>query len=97
MSDLIDGTKLTPTQTKILRTLSDGHPHPRHELISCIDEGLATSKDEAVLKALRNHLAHLRKKIRPIGHDIIPQLVNRQIYYRHIIVLNSVCSGNGNH
>ena len=70
----------TPTQQRILDLLSDGQPHPREELLECIDDELSNPHN------LPNHLCLLRKRL-PADHDIICQLLRNKIHYRHVRLL----------
>lgn len=72
----------TPTERAILDILSDGQPHAKDELIACLPDDLGDFGN------VQNHLTNIRKKIRP-REDIIAQLVQRRVYYRHIRVLIS--------
>lgn len=72
----------SPTQTKILRVLSDGMPHSRHELHACLDDPLSN------LKALWFHICMMRKTLRPKGEDIICEYCSRSYYYRHVRLLS---------
>lgn len=73
----------TETEQLIADVLADGRPHHRDELRHCID-GEFTS-----LKTVSFHLTMMRKKLRPIGQDIICELVNRRICYRQVRLLAS--------
>lgn len=68
----------TPTQQRLLGVLSDGRAHLRAELLACFDDPSPTSRN------LSFHLTNIRQKLRPIGQDIICQLLNRRIAYRRI-------------
>lgn len=84
-----NGKAFTPTETRILSALADGMPHPKAELKGCVDEQLALVDDSA----LRAHLARIRKKLRPKGQDIICELLNRSIHWRHVRLLPSAVRG----
>lgn len=73
---------LSPTQTRIIRVLSDGMPHPREELRQCID-GMAT------IGNISNHLSAARKILRPMGEDIVCELLRGAICYRHVRLLRA--------
>ena len=71
----------------ILELLADGQPHTKQEIIlQCMDE-LSSAN------ALQVHICGLRKLLRPRGQDIICELVNRRINYRHIRLLQSASVG----
>ena len=71
---------------RILQILSDGLPHDREELRRCVDE-------MSSFHNLQNHLVALRKTLRPNGEDIVCELANRRIHYRHIRLLASATDG----
>lgn len=73
----------TPTQQSILNVLADGRPHSRDELIGCLEDDFANRKN------LNVHLANLRARIRPVGRDIVCELVNRRICYRHVMLISN--------
>jgi hypothetical protein len=77
----------TETQQILIAILKDGMPHHRTELRNAIDGELTSFTN------LQNHLSHIRKKLRPIGQDIICEFVNRRICYRHVRLLASACDG----
>lgn len=57
--------KFTPIQQRILAVLNDGNTHSREELLLAIDpDGLADPN------TLNQHIFHLRRKLRPMGHDL---------------------------
>lgn len=74
----------TPTQKRILDVLADGLPHRRDELLDCLDDPLCSTREN-----LQAHLTRLRVKLRPAGHDIICQLLNNCLHYRHIVMLST--------
>ena len=76
----------TPTQKRILTVLADGYRHSREELRRCIDE-------YSELTTLRMHLSYLRTKLHRRGEDIICELYQRGIHYRHVRLL--VPAGDG--
>lgn len=77
----------TPTQADMIKMLSDGLPHTRQELFTCLRDDLAR------LQAINMHLSNCRKILRPRGEDIICELVNRRICYRHVRLLPSAVDG----
>ena len=78
----------TKTEVKILNILADGHPHPREELFTCIDDDLANLK-----RQLAFHVCNIRRKLKPYGQTIVCQIGDAPISYRHVILLSS---GNAN-
>jgi len=73
--------QFTKTQQALLSTLADGRPHLRSELLSLIPDDLS-------IHSLNNHIKNIRMKLRPHGHDIVCELLNRRISYRHVILLS---------
>ena len=68
-------------QEDMLKVLSDGLPHSREELHRCcLPSGL---------KSVRDNMSRIRARLRPIGQDIICELVHRKICYRHVRLLCS--------
>lgn len=75
-------THYTPTEKKILNHLNDGMRHKRRDLMAdCMDE-LASRT------SFRNSVCRLRKKLRPKGQDIVCELADGTINYRHIRLLH---------
>lgn len=72
----------TPTQQKMLAVLADGKAHAREELHKCLEDPLTS------VKAIRAHLSSIRKLLRPAGEDIICELKDRAICYRHVRLLS---------
>jgi hypothetical protein len=73
-------TEWSPIQGKILEALSDGMPHAPEELLALIDS-------EASIGNLQNHLSLMRRKLRPLGHDILAVYHDRTLHYRHVRLL----------
>lgn len=74
-------TVFTPVQLRMLSVLSDGMPHLRTELHKCLWD------EQSHISAIRDPISRIRKKIRPLGQDIVCEYVDRQICYRHIVLL----------
>lgn len=79
--------ELTPTQRRMVELLADGKPHERRELHALLpfDEGAMTN--------VKAHLTAIRKKIRPRGEEIVCEVVNNRLCYRHIVLLKSTIVG----
>lgn len=75
--------QFTPTEQKIIDILQDGRPHHRSELRDALDG------EFTALVNVQNHLSRIRKKIQPMGQDIVCELVNRRICYRQVRLLAS--------
>lgn len=73
---------LTRTERKILRVVSDGKPHTREELRACLLDQRSQDATVAV------HLTGLRKKINPMGLDIICVWHRRQRKYQWVKLLH---------
>ena len=78
-----DVPHFTPIEKKILEKLSDGLPHKWWQVIKCLDDELATRY------ALSMHLARIRKKLRPLGEDIICETNGWSIFYRHVRLISN--------
>ena len=77
----------TPTQTKMLKVLDDGCRHTREELHGCLVDELGA------LSNIKTHISMIRKKLRPMGQDIICELNERTIHYRHVRLLANPYNG----
>ena len=78
----------TPTQQRLLKLLSDGMPHTRKELVKCLDDELTS------LDTVNVHISYLRRKLRPIGQDIICEMGSSyKLGYRHVRLLRSPVDG----
>lgn len=78
----------TPTQERILAVLADGLMHSKEEMCRAIDSERPEDVD-----SLAFHLSILRKKLRPLGTDVICQFYERRIWYRHVRLLHSYQAG----
>lgn len=77
--------KFTPTEVKILAVLSDGMPHTREELHGCLMDELGD------LSNVKVHITYLRRKLRPMGQDIVYYChTRREMRYRHVRLLNTL-------
>jgi len=74
----------TPTQRKLLIVLSDGLPHTREELHKSLPDDLA------IPATLRMHLSNIRKKLHPLGQDILVEHIKGQINYRLVKLMSEV-------
>ena len=72
---------------RMLKILSDGYPHTRQELHTCLDDELGA------LGNIKIHISILRKTLRPQGEDIVCEWGNKAITYRHIRMIGSAYSG----
>ncbi len=72
----------TPTQQRIVDVLSDGKPHRKQELVSCLWDELGNSSTVAV------HICAIRKLLPP-GEDIVCVVRYQSAYYQHIRLLRS--------
>jgi DNA-binding CsgD family transcriptional regulator len=77
----------TPTEQRIVDLLSDGMPHKREELHACLSDDLASRT------AVQMHVSNIRKRIRVRGEEIICEYYHRNLYYRHVRLLNSPYDG----
>lgn len=74
----------TRTEERILALLSDGVPHTRKEIHQLLWD------DRGPLANIQQHLSNMRKRLRPVGKEIVCELVNRRICYRMVRLLNGV-------
>lgn len=77
---MIEDLHFTPTERRILKVLSDGKPHTRKELFACLPDDLAS------LSSIKPHLTKLRKKLRPLGQEIVC-LIEKHVRYQHVHVV----------
>lgn len=68
----------TPTQKRIYNLLADGLPHKREEIQDTFTDGVDSTRN------IDNHLVAMRKKLRPLGYDVICQFVKRSNHFRLI-------------
>ena len=77
--------EFTKTQLRIVEVLSDGKRHHSLELQMYLrkhePEGIAKHKSVIV------HITGIRKKLRPVGEDIVCEYFQRKKYYRHVRLL----------
>lgn len=74
---------LTKTQLRILHVLSDGLPHSRQEIHACLPDELSS------MAAIQPHIVEIRKRLRPRGEDVVCEIGNKAISYRHVRLLAS--------
>ena len=77
----------TPTQKKMLDILADGRIHTKEELHTCCGP--------SSLSVVAVHIVYLRKKLRPIGQDIVCVFERRRIHYRQVRLLGPADDGSG--
>jgi hypothetical protein len=80
----------TPTETKILKALSDGQYHCRYELLGLF------SNDETQFNVLSQHITNMRGKMRPRGEDIVHYLNpegRKGVFYRQVRLMASAQNG----
>ena len=65
----------------MIDVLADGQPHFKKELFDCIED------PEAGPGAVAAHLHLLRKKLRPMGEDVICELKKNRFMYRRIRIV----------
>lgn len=75
--------EFTPIQKKMLGVLSDGLPHSRDELQTCLWDELAGKT------AVAYHVSLIRAKLKRKGETIVCEFVNRARLYRHVRLLKS--------
>jgi len=76
-------SEYTPTETRLLNVLGDGKPHNRKELrLKCLN-------DELLESGLKMAISKLRKKINPIGQDIICTATRFEYILVRLIAPNS--------
>ncbi|MFA5376352.1 MAG: hypothetical protein WC455_11460 [Dehalococcoidia bacterium] len=71
----------TPTQTAMLKVLSDGLPHSKAELHACLPDEMGP------LKNISRHLGEIRKALRPRGQDVLCEYRDRARLYRWVRLL----------
>ena len=67
----------TQIEHRLLQLTGDGKVHSVEEMLACIDQF-------ADRKTLSFHIANLRKKLEPLGQDVIAQSFGTYIKYRRI-------------
>lgn len=72
---------LTPTERKILDALADGQKHPKADLHACLHDELCGDNAVSV------QLASIRKKLRPLGQDVLCERIANVVTYRHVRIV----------
>lgn len=77
--------KFTPTETDIIKVLSDGMAHTRAELFACL------SDDMAAPTTFRTHLSNIRRKLQTVNEDIKCIFVwgSKKPLYQHVRLITS--------
>jgi len=65
----------TDTESRLWEILKDGEPHTLDELKKAVDEYCSTNN-------LRTHLSNMRKRLEPIGLNVIWQYKSRRPFIR---------------
>lgn len=71
----------TPTQTAMLKVLSDGLPHSKAELHACLPDELGAADN------VFRHISAIRKTLRPRGQDVLCEYRERSRFYRWVRLL----------
>lgn len=69
----------TLTEQRLLDALSDGMCHSREEL-----KGQLYTNGYGAESTLHGHIHRLRKKLKPLGQDIVCQVLYHKFYYRRV-------------
>ncbi len=77
----------TKTEQSMLKVFSDGMRHSREEVHGCLNDELQP------LSGIRAHICNMRKKLIPMGENIVCELYGGLIYYRHVRLLSSPYDG----
>ena len=72
--------RFTRTEQLIYDTLADGQSHSKEELKTLLSDDLSAS-------TLKTHLTNMRKKMNPIGHDIISESWRDGTRYRWVRIV----------
>lgn len=72
----------TPTQQRMLNLLGDGLSHTKEELHGCLDDDLAQ------VECIRAHISDLRKRLRPLGQDIVNRYEDGAYVYRWVRIVS---------
>jgi hypothetical protein len=73
--------ELPPIQAAMLHILLDGGLHTQRELHRCLSDTLSPLSNVAC------HLTRMRKKLRPMGYDIVCRTVEGTTYYQYAQLL----------
>jgi hypothetical protein len=65
------GLRLTPTERRFLKHLSDGKPHPAASFVPLLNDDLGS------LATVRCHLKALRSKLRGAGREVVCEVTIR--------------------
>ncbi len=68
----------TITERRMLLLLADGKSHSRDQLKECVDDELSS------WKAMQMHLSRIRRKLRSVGQNVICEIADGRVYYRHL-------------
>jgi len=74
--------KLTATERRLFQMFSDGEPHTKAELITCLNDELADCH------AMQLHLTRMRPKIREQGLLVVTQYISGRVHYRMVRAIN---------
>ena len=72
----------TPTQKRMVELLNDGEQHHMNELKRCLFDNAQGSAAN-----VNCHLTAIRKKLRPIGRDVLCQFIEGESWFRQVRLL----------
>lgn len=75
-----DAPNYTPLEQQIMKLLGDGLPHKPEELMQFFDP-------LAERQSMYNVVCSLRKKLKPLGEDIVAQKIGWGVVYRRVRLL----------
>ena len=70
--------QLTPTERRLYDMLSDGEPHTKEELQTCMSDTLTGQQ------VMQVHLVNMRPKIRSRGLGVLTQTIKGKLHYRMV-------------
>ena len=78
--------KFTKTEEKILTILADGKRHVTRDVRAEVMNG---DEYENMAVAFQMHMSRIRKKLNPIGQDIICQYHGGKMHYIHVRLIGT--------
>jgi hypothetical protein len=73
----------SPIEKRMMQVFRDGRPHTIYELHRCIQD------EYGRIDNVKMHVTRLRKKIQPLGHDILCVWYKMMFRYQQVILLEN--------
>lgn len=78
--------KLTKTETAIMNLMRDGERHHKTEILELLDHPIIENSNSTIVCV---HMHNIRKKLTPLGYNILCEYYRRNFYYRLVRIVTA--------